>query len=486
MIKTTLFNVCLFLVLGLGSCKLGVAQISDVYLLDENRKVSPMAIGFKHFRVTEYELPNMEDLFQNQSTYSVDLNLQETGMIYRKSTKNKSKANKAGGNSKGNVITIEKGDYVRFIEKDDAMQLGTTLALDSGLNFKQLLNELNSDPDSVPIDLDISLVEYTHENIDVISLYQMFTSNQTILSQYVSHKNIQSGQPILAFSEEPVSFREFLEDDSGIFEMLMALTMSFLVKFVLQPLYLQQMDQADWKNEQLEDLFDNLITELALEESFFQDYELVFTNSSFLGYINQFLIEKQTSNLLIETVMMSVATKNESLSVHLITEDIEDNEEAQLQVQNSLKNIFYTLVNNMYMSLKKDLQIKPSARVVSKIKPILDAFNSKVQAEPSLAKYKDAFAKIQPLSLVVFATNFTPEIIEVFFWAYQMEFADFLSHYLLFSSQLPSFTDFFADDNLKISNDKVVEVWKYIHPDFFSDVRTRKFKVIKETGRLLI
>lgn len=486
MIKSILFNVCLFFVLGLGMCKFDVATIDKTYLLNENKKFSPMAIGYVHFHVTEYKLPEIDDLYDNKSIYNIDLNLNESGLIYQKSKENKKKTEQANGRTEGNVVTVEKGDYVRFIEKDDVFNLGTTLALDSGLNFKQLLEQMSADRNSVPIDRKITLVEFTEDGVDLIELYKLFTSHKVILDQYKAHKNIQKGQPILTFSRDPITFEDFLKDDSGIFNIVSGMFLTFVVNYVVKPIFYEKMEKADWENEKLAELFDELIDDLAFEAEFFEDYELVFNQTSFLTYINNFVVNGQASNLLIETVMMAVATNNDSMIVQLITDYIETDEEAQAKVRDTLVNIFYTLVTNVYRKVKKDIEIGLSIKIVSQVKPIFDKFNASVQSEPSLAKYKDAFTAIQPLSLAVFLTNFTPEIIELFFWSFQLNFDDFIMHYLYFSDLLPGFTDAFADDELMISQSKVISVWKYIHPDFFNDIKTKNFAVIKQCRRSLI
>jgi len=414
------------------------------------------------------------------------LNLNDFGLIYQKSKKNIDAAKEVGGPNQGYVSKIETGDFVRFIEPDDVFELGTTTVLDSNLNFPNLLTQMGTSRASVPINRKITLIEYTNQNADPIDMYKLYTSHLDILKQYIAHKQIGKGETIMHFVEEVVTFEDFLKDESGIFELLCSMFLKYIVMNVLEPLYYNEMDSSDHANPKLKQLFEELLLKLTFDADFFDDYEMLFDQESFAPYVNNFLIEKQTSNLLIETVMMSVATDNHNLFIQLLTEDIETNEEVQNDVEDTLGNIFYTFATNVYRSVKRELEIKPTVKLIAKIKPIFDDFNSKIVTEPTLAKYKDAFTALVPLSMPVFISNFTPEIIEVFFWSFQLNYDDFFMHYLYFSDMLPNFADYFADDDQKLSGDKVKEVWKYVHPEQFSEFKTKNFTVIKQSRRTLV
>ena len=487
-----LINICLVLLFNLTASKYQVAMKSGSFCMNRRGAVKEVGVGLVHFKLEEYEIPDTVEFGNDKSIYQVELELGIEGILYDKEHKNGTQEQR----NKSMAQKIVFGDYVRFLTKDKRFNLGMTPPLERTRNFKDILNVMNDKGNNqfMKLNRNIPLIQYDHEGIEIWDLYDEFTSHKAVITSIQEEQGKTLADPVVTMDDQTGTMEHFIESHKDILILLNATIMDFTIGHLVEPLFLKEMDPEDRDNEQLEDHFLDLKVGLTAqmlvvaEEKLKSEEEhnkFIFNKDSFGVFLNEYLSEGHSVNILIETVMMTIARNDSNLIVEIPTEAAKSDPNHLVKIINTVKQVGFALGMNLYKYWKSQNVIKMDKELVMSVKGHVDDFNAQVANTFGSTQYAAQFERAGKLTLPTLMTNFGPELLEIYFWLFQTDINEFLFNYLLTSGERTNFRDFFVTGT-QMDGSKVAGVWKYFHPENFMEDKVKYFHPIRWKKNRLI
>jgi hypothetical protein len=474
MLLKKFINVSLVLLISVTTAKYELSKPGHTMVLTEGDHVEQFSVGLGNFPVQEQPLDGEISEGKDLSVYKIGLNFQKQGILFKKNKKSK----------KENNIKIVKGDYVRFVDPNSTLDLGITVPLSPNLSFKDLLSNMNHDRNLVPISRYISLTEYTHDDVNIWNLYEEFTSNKKVVEAIKEDEGIEDSDPALILR----STKRLDQAITGAPSLIIGLNLNianYIVTNYVYPLFLKKMDPEDRNNQALMELFKTFKEDLSLPIDFFYDYELMLNADSFSKLINEFLIQGQSINFAIDSMMEAVMGSHNKLDIEFPPENFDINTDSTDKYDNSISFILFSMAGNFHKYYKKKHRVPMNKKVLDIVRAGSKKFAQGIKSLFKDTKYASPFDHSCELLVPVIMTNFGPELIEMYFWLSQTNFYNFILKYIIFTNKRAKFHEFFVMGN-KLSRDSVMNVGKYFQPEKYAGLKVKKYYPIFWTKDRLV